>query len=96
MTNYSSAIFIFVCDLRIPFWGIKLQLYLHATEFSEFFCHYLLYLMEILANFKLEIKTFSGGRFKLCLFVFNSMALAYLFTSLRTFILVQSKIPTTF
>lgn len=52
--------------------------------------------MEILANFKLEIETSSGGRFKLCfllLLFFNSMALAYLFTSLRTFILVQPKIP---
>ena len=50
--------------------------------------------MEILANFKLEIKVFSGGRFKLCFFFFfNNMALGYLFTSLRTFILVQSKIP---
>lgn len=53
--------------------------------------------MEILANFKLEIETSSGGRFKLCFFLlllfFNSMALAYLFTSLRTFILVQPKIP---
>lgn len=37
VTNYSSAIFIFVCDLRIPFWGIKLQLYLPATEFLSCF-----------------------------------------------------------